>query len=693
MNAARPTSWLPFGFLTAATLAVATWSLLDTRPTLDATHDALDELQCARAEMLQHAARLADGAASGFDALSHAEARIDALARGYESACCFVGEPTCHLTASLVGEVRRELDTIKEFKSDLAAFHAAVAGSLSLADEIIDRLTLESPAAAVELSYPIEELRLAGSSAMVGEVELQMALKELLTARVHEPALDELASRVRVGVGYAQAVRSAIHGMSSSGLPDRLRDRMDAVHELLDRRTLHFAWRQRVLLVLLLGAAVYGGVLVVQLRSHASALRSLNEGLEARIAERTAELEVERTLLGSMIASLPNAVFWKDEQNRYRGCNRAFAELVGLESPAAVAGLTDDDLSWDDATRLRKSAVELAVLRSGVPLAESELAETLATGVRHELIASKTPLLNSAGEVCGLVGVYTDVTDRNRLRGRLQQAEKLRSVGQLAAGVAHEINTPIQACAANMEFLREGVALLLDVAEECHREHNPEAVARGAEPSRLSAASLDRLRQHAPCAIDESAEAIRRVTEIVRAMRVLSHPGTSDKGSTDVNLLVGSAATLARSRWKHVAELTLELDPELPHVPALANELSQAVLNLIVNAADAVAERRGEAGPLGSIRVRTRRRAGGVAIDVEDDGAGMTPEVRRRIFEPFYTTKGVGMGTGQGLALAWDSVVNKHGGQIDCESRPGEGTRFVLWLPGDARVAEVTAGV
>jgi hypothetical protein len=195
---------------------------------------------------------------------------------------------------------------------------------------------------------------------------------------------------------------------------------------------------------------------------------------------------------------------------------------------------------------------------------------------------------------------------------------------------------------------------------------------------------LDRLRTHAPGAIEDADHSIRRVTEIVRAMRVLSHPGSSSKQSADLNTLVESVATITRNRWKTVSDLRLELDPHLPEVTVSANEISQMLINLVVNAADAVAESLGDGRDRGSILIRTHGDRGGVAIEVTDDGVGMTPEVQGRMFDQFFTTKDVGKGTGQGLSLAWEIVVQQHEGQIDCESVPGVGTTFRVWLPGAA---------
>lgn len=165
-------------------------------------------------------------------------------------------------------------------------------------------------------------------------------------------------------------------------------------------------------------------------------------------------------------------------------------------------------------------------------------------------------------------------------------------------------------------------------------------------------------------------------------MKAMSHPGTKAKVSTNINELIRNAAAISRNRWKYVAEMELLFEEPLPDVQALPAELSQVFLNLIVNAADAIVEKCGEnPSELGTITVRTFSKADGVCIDVHDTGSGISDEVRHRIFDPFFTTKDVGKGTGQGLAIAYDLIVNKHHGRITIDPAPNKGATFSVWLP------------
>ena len=189
------------------------------------------------------------------------------------------------------------------------------------------------------------------------------------------------------------------------------------------------------------------------------------------------------------------------------------------------------------------------------------------------------------------------------------------------------------------------------------------------------------LETEVPQAIAQTLEGIERITEIVLAMKSFSHPGATTKEEADLNLGIQSTVTVCRHRWKYAADLTLDLDPDLPVVPCLLSELNQVILNLIVNAADAIASRLGDAGEKGLIEVSSRRDGDHAEVRITDNGGGIPAAIVDRIFDPFFTTKEVGQGTGQGLAISRDVIANKHGGTLTLETIAGEGTTFVLRLP------------
>ena len=275
-----------------------------------------------------------------------------------------------------------------------------------------------------------------------------------------------------------------------------------------------------------------------------------------------------------------------------------------------------------------------------------------------------------------------------QLERAMGQAQKLESVGRLAAGIAHEINTPTQYVGDNIEFLQtayESIVSLLGM----FRQIVDAAANGGVAPQLLSEANelvknanLEYLMNQIPRAIEQSLEGVERISSIVQAMKEFSHPGAAEKTSADLNHCIRSTVTVSRNEWKYVADLETDLDAGLPPVCCVPGELNQVFLNLIVNAAHAIGDVVGDSAERkGKISVNTRRDGDWVEIRIADTGTGIPEETRGRIFDPFFTTKEVGRGTGQGLAIARNVIVDKHGGTLRVESEVGKGTTFIVRLP------------
>jgi PAS domain S-box-containing protein len=296
-----------------------------------------------------------------------------------------------------------------------------------------------------------------------------------------------------------------------------------------------------------------------------------------------------------------------------------------------------------------------------------------------------------------ILATVRDITERKLLEAQLFQAQKLESIGQLAAGIAHEINTPTQYVGDNTRFVKDSFDAISKVLQ-CHEEllaaakQNaiaPELLARNEEI--LAASDLDYLRDQIPSALKETLEGVERVSKIVRAMKEFSHPGGNDKTPADLNKAIESTATVARNEWKYVAELKLELEPDLPFIPCFIGEFNQAILNLIVNAAHAIGDVvKTTPGAKGLITVKTRREGDWVEIRVTDTGTGIPEFARPKIFAQFFTTKEVGKGTGQGLAMIYGSIVKRHSGTVTFETVMGKGTSFVIRLPLKPKLAPET---
>lgn len=302
--------------------------------------------------------------------------------------------------------------------------------------------------------------------------------------------------------------------------------------------------------------------------------------------------------------------------------------------------------------------------------------------------ATISPIVDQNAKITHFLAVKEDITERRALEGELRQAQKLEAIGQLASGIAHEINTPIQYIGDNVVFLRETwekVSDILHIAQRLNSEvRNDRTTDQTAAEldACLKVGDLEYLFKEVPAALDQAMDGIARVARIVRAMKEFSHPGSDEKRAVDINKAIEATVTVARNEYKYVADVVLRLDPELPMVVCLAAEINQVLLNLLVNASHAIGEAAaGNGGCRGTIAISTARDGGWAEIRIHDSGIGIPEAVRDRVFDPFFTTKEVGRGTGQGLTLAQNVVVKKHAGRIWFDSEPGHGSTFFVRLP------------
>ena len=293
-----------------------------------------------------------------------------------------------------------------------------------------------------------------------------------------------------------------------------------------------------------------------------------------------------------------------------------------------------------------------------------------------------------SGKPRRLVGSVLDIDDLRQAQRRLVQAQKLEGIGQLAAGIAHEINTPAQYVTDNVGFLQRAFVKFRAVLDaqsavvEASRQGRDASLELETLDALLKTSKLPYLLEQAPRALDQSLQGLGHVSSIVKAMKEFSHPSGAEKQPADVHELIECSSAVSRNEWKYVAEVSFDFDRSLPPVPVLRNELSQVLLNLIVNAAHAIGDvHAADASRLGKITLSTRQCGDLAEIRVSDTGAGIPEAIRARIFEPFFTTKPVGKGTGQGLAICYSVIVDKHHGDISFESAPGRGTTFVIRLP------------
>ncbi len=309
-----------------------------------------------------------------------------------------------------------------------------------------------------------------------------------------------------------------------------------------------------------------------------------------------------------------------------------------------------------------------------------------------------TVITDDADNPRAIMSIIRDVTERRTLEGQLLQAQKLESIGGLAAGIAHEINTPMQYIGDNTRFLQNSCKDILEVIER-YDTLRVAIDAGSVTPALLKSvdeaieeADLEFVIEELPKSIDQSLEGLDRVSEIVRSMKEFSHPGSETKILFNINKGIETTVTISRNEWKYMADVTVDLDPELPLVPCLPGEFNQVILNTVVNAAHAIEKKAEQTGDeeKGNISITTRQDGDFVEIHISDTGCGIPKSIEKRVFDPFFPTKEVGKGTGQGLALAHTTIVEKHGGELTLKSKEGEGTTFTIRLPLNAE--ETPAG-
>ena len=423
-------------------------------------------------------------------------------------------------------------------------------------------------------------------------------------------------------------------------------------------------------------------------------LRRHQVELESIVTQRTAELRLTHQELEAFLENAPVGIIATRELKIARS-NKKFAEILDLPAAVVPPQLSLRRFFLDSADFRDLGRMASDALQAGTSLIHETWLQTW-TGRRIwvQLIAYAS---NPAGSAPGmwwllqdrsdvmhaqeeLVRNYCNIRETNarleEAQNQLLQSEKMASIGQLAAGVAHEINNPIGFVNSNLGTLRRYVEQLLAlVSAYAARTRGP----ADAELAALEkAADLDFLAEDLPLLLSESEDGLSRVRKIVQDLKDFSRVDHADWQHADLNAGLESTLNVVMNEVKYRADVKRQYGA-LPPVRCLAGQLNQVFMNLIVNAVHAMpTERRGVITLATGVATQDER--DWAWIEVADDGCGMTPEVQRRIFEPFYTTKPVGQGTGLGLSMSF-SIVQKHGGRIELQSAPGEGTRFRVWVP------------
>ena len=406
------------------------------------------------------------------------------------------------------------------------------------------------------------------------------------------------------------------------------------------------------------------------------------------------ELERAHAETKQLLESIPSILIGVGDDERVAAWNVTAERVLGIERGDAIGRAIDDlGIEWDHAAIGRTIAECRARNR---PVRLDDVRFKRSDGTEGFLGITLNPVSGGADRSAGLLLVATDISEQKILQGQLAQAQKLESIGQLAAGIAHEINTPIQYVGDNVRFLSGSMDDLLGLISSYRDLVTVVAKDADTEDPVSKAATLERdadlpyLEEELPKSIAQSLDGVARVSKIVRAMKDFSHPSAEGKETVDLNQAIESTITVARNEWKYVAEVVTEFDPALLLVPCLVGDFNQVILNIVINAAHAIADVVGDgAGGKGTITVSTRCDGDWAEVRIRDTGAGIPEEDRSKVFDPFFTTKEVGKGTGQGLSIAHAVITEKHGGTINFETEKDKGTTFVIRLPIEHEAATV----
>jgi PAS domain S-box-containing protein len=623
-----------------------------------------------------------------------------------------VGAGTDGALPLLGSDVFAQGDTALDVHVSMQRYAMLVAqiGTLPSADALNSLLASGLPQAQERVSVELAELADLTSK----DAELAPRVAELREhfAQVERAVTDATDSNSLTALRYqhfaarqhgqATRVRAAASAKRLLAAADELALRVgqaaDRAGIVADSRSL--AIRLTSILLALLGmvVCVFGGRRIGQsiqkLRATNRSLSDLKEELlnvnasvEREVVAKTAQLRANVDRFRTLVEST-NAVPWEmdPETLELTYISPQAKKILGIQQGP---GSSDPPRLWeaihpDDRARAKTRLSDLARCKGAKHL-EMEYRVVTPEGrqIEARTIASFVAV---SGMADAIRGITLDVTMQKKLEFELNQAQKLESVGRLASGVAHEINTPIQFVSDSVHFVREAIGDLTDlvakyrsvtqsIAQGAHWREVAEGLAQAEND-----ADLDFLLDKIPEALNRSLDGLDRVATIVRSMKAFAHPGQEETTSADLNEAVQSTLVIASNEYKYVADVETSFG-EIPRVTCHLGDINQAVLNIVVNAAHAIGDLVKGTENRGRITVRTQRENASVVISVGDTGGGIPEAIRARIFDPFFTTKEVGKGTGQGLAIARSIVQEKHGGDLWCESEIGVGTTFFIRLP------------
>jgi PAS domain S-box-containing protein len=403
-------------------------------------------------------------------------------------------------------------------------------------------------------------------------------------------------------------------------------------------------------------------------------LSRYHDRLEQTVQRRTAEVVENQAFLQEVLEGIQAAVIVINRETQaVVDCNAITEKLLGYDKQT----LTNDTKVLFTTNILHQE--------NGGEIIDRELIVQRRNGECIPVLRNVLDVVYKGNTAQAII--LFDITERKALERQVNMAQKLQSIGQLAAGIAHEINTPIQYIGSNISFLSESFNQLFETNNLYRvlmdKARSGEDVSKEIEEvsHHIEGLDLQFLLEEIPHAVNESLSGINQVSSIIKAMKQFAHPEQDSLSQVDINRTLEQTATISKNEWKYVADLQFDLDSSNPEVAGYPGPLNQVFLNLVINAAHAISEKKRKNDPKGQILIRTRSDGTAVIISISDTGCGIPESIIDKIFDPFFTTKAVGKGTGQGLSIAYSIIKEKHRGTINVESKVGKGTTFTIRLP------------
>ncbi len=418
-------------------------------------------------------------------------------------------------------------------------------------------------------------------------------------------------------------------------------------------------------------------ILLIAIINLYSSVFAAKNSLELKVLETENALEIlqnQKDYIEGIFNVVPEGLITIDHNERISGNNHFFDTIVD---------------NWARTLKQESALIQHEILAGLLQrLKEKEQDQyTINIGGQTIHIDYSSAVVSSLEEINWVVSLR-DTTKINAMKRELAQTQKLESVGRLASGIAHEINTPTQYVLSNIDFLTESYQDIAKVMRQVgallddEKKESIDIPQLDELNKSYQEADWDYLQQEIPNALQQSSEGLRRTAKIISAMKHFSHPSGSTPVLNDLNSAIQSTVAVTTNEWKYVAEIELQLEHDLPLVTCFLDELNQVFLAMIVNSAHAIEEKYGKDGDAkGKIIIKTESNEDSVSVMISDDGNGIPQNIKDKVFDPFFTTKELNKGTGQGLAIAYDTIVNQHNGTIAVMSEEKEGTSFIISLP------------